>query len=97
MQISTADLRKVVNILIDHLEENDCQSFELTADYYWHIPKELKYDPYQEPNNFSLGQLTDDWTELQGLLQGSSEPISYALVWLSSVIRFIGESATDCD
>jgi hypothetical protein len=37
-----------------------------------------------------MGQLSDDWNELTKIASGKSPPLAYALVWLSSLLRFIG-------
>jgi hypothetical protein len=36
------------------------------------------------------GQLSDDWNEVARIASGQRAPIAYALVWLSSLLRFIG-------
>src|SRR5205085_3362148 len=89
MRINIHDLKRVSDQLFSHLEEIGHNSVEITEDYYWNIPKEHRYDPMQEPKEFDLGQLTEDWSELQQILNRTSEPISYALVWLSSLLRNI--------
>lgn len=91
MQVSISDLRVVSKKLFLHLEKNGYRSVELSADYYWNIPKEQQYDPYQEPNELDLGQLTSDWTNLSEILEGTTEPIGYAFVWLATILRAIGE------
>jgi hypothetical protein len=65
---------------------------ELPSDYYWDIPEGEKYNPYQKPSDLTLGQLTDDWSELNKVLEGSAEPISYHFVWLAAILRAIGEA-----
>jgi hypothetical protein len=37
-----------------------------------------------------MGQLSDDWNEVAKIASGQRPPIAYALVWLSSLLRFIG-------
>ncbi len=95
MQVSTSDLRTLTEQLISHLEKKGYHSIEVSSDYYWNIAQETRYDPYQEPLEFDLGQLTDDWAELQKILLGDSPTIGYALVWLSSILRYIGETVND--
>jgi hypothetical protein len=45
---------------------------------------------YEEPSELTVGQLSEDWKELQQISSGQKLPIAYALVWLSSVLRFVG-------
>jgi len=95
MHVNVSDLRALTEQLFSHLEKNGHNSIEISNDYYWDIPKECRYDPTQEPKDFNLGQITDDWAELLKILEGSSEPIGYALVWLSSILRAAGEEIID--
>ncbi len=42
-----------------------CPSAELRKnDYYWDIDTNEIYNPYKDPKDFSLGQLSDDWKTL---------------------------------
>lgn len=91
MRVNISDLRRVSEKLFSHLEQNGHSSVEISADYYWIIPEERRYDPYNEPTDFSLGQLTDDWSRLQKIAEEENEPIGYALVWLASILQAIGE------
>ncbi len=70
MQVSTSDLRALTEQLISHLEKKGYHSIEVSSDYYWNIAQESRYDPYQEPLELDLGQLTDDWAELQNTYSG---------------------------
>ena len=90
MQVSVLELRAVSEQLFLHLERSGYSSVELDSDYYWNIPKKLRYNPYEEPKELVLGQLTDDWDNLCKILEGASDPIAYACVWLSTVLRAVG-------
>jgi hypothetical protein len=37
-----------------------------------------------------MGQLSDDQRELASIRTGAKPPLAYALVWLSSLLRFVG-------
>ena len=91
MQISAGDLRHVVNKLLDHLEDTGHDVLVINKDYYWVISAIQRYDPYKEPTDFTLGQLSDDWSELEKTIRGECAPVGYALVWLSAILRAIGE------
>jgi hypothetical protein len=95
MNITLAELRAVSDKLFTHLENRGYTSVDLTVDYYWDFAKQQRYDPYQEPTEFSLGQLSDDWTELQKIQSGEASTIAYALVWLASVLRAVGEEVVE--
>jgi hypothetical protein len=91
MRIAIADVRRICELLLTHLEQSGRGSIDLTNDFYWNIPQEQLYRPYEEPDVTDVGQLSDDWAELQAILRGQKEPLGYALVWLSSILRAIGE------
>ncbi|HYH81564.1 MAG TPA: hypothetical protein VEX86_17295 [Longimicrobium sp.] len=91
MQIRIAELREVSEVLFRHLEQNGVDQVDLAQDYYWNVPAGERYDPYQQPAGLDLGQLTDDWRELQRLRSGEREPVAYGLVWLSAILRAVGE------
>lgn len=90
-RVTVRELRQVSNLLFDHLEESGHHSVELDADYYWIISEKERYDPDNEPKDFGLGQLYDDWQKLQELAEGSAEPIAYDLVGLSAILTYIGQ------
>lgn len=91
MQIDVKQLLQVCEKLFAHLEALDIKVIELPADYYWEIPKEKRYDVYQEPPTLTIGQLQSDWAELQNVLNGEREPLAYHFVWLATLLRAVGE------
>jgi hypothetical protein len=93
MRIKIADLRAISNLLFDYLEETERTEFDIDEDYYWSVPKTGRYDPSKEPTDMELGQLTFDWNELTAISRAESPPIGYALVWLSEVLKTVGEKA----
>ncbi|MFZ6028555.1 MAG: hypothetical protein ACOYYS_12635 [Chloroflexota bacterium] len=91
MRIDVKELQAITNILYDHLESLEIRHVDISDDYYWNINGKKIYDPYQSPTNLDMGQLTDNWQELQKLLKGEREPIAYEFVWLAALLRAIGE------
>lgn len=89
--IKLSELKAVTEKLFSYLQESGYDTVEISADYYWDISKEERYNPYKEPKNLNLGQVTDDIAELQSILADKKEPVGYALVWLASILRTIGE------
>jgi hypothetical protein len=91
MSIRVAELRLISEKLFAYLEDQGVESFDTAVDYYWDIPKEQMYNPYQNPFELDLGQLTDDWYELQKLLDPERQPVVRDFVWLAAILRAIGE------
>ena len=93
MDIEIKTLRSLCEQLLSLCEEKGYAIINLPVDYYWDVPTQSRYDPYQRPEDLTLGQLSDDWSELRKIIEnGDSKAISYTLVWLAAVIRAIGEN-----
>lgn len=91
MEIKLSDLSQICTRLFFHLEEMGIQTIDVNEDFYWNIPKSELYNPYQNPSELDLGQLSDDWNELQKILSAQQEPYAYGLVYLAPILRLIGE------
>lgn len=91
MEIEVAKLRKITNDLLLRLEQDGTTTVELSSDYYWHIPPEQRYDSYDEPHEFTMGQLSEDLEFVNQMIDGTQPLLTYGLVWISSLLRFIGE------
>jgi hypothetical protein len=47
----------------------------------------LGYAPYEPPKELTMGQLSDDWSEVTQIVNGGREPVAYGLVWLARAYR----------
>lgn len=92
MEIRIEDLKSVTDKLISHLQELGVETVDISADYYWYIEEDEVYSPGRKPTQIHLGQLSDDWSELQRLLLGGRDPLAVDLVTLSTILRAIGEN-----
>ena len=91
MRADLNTIEKAMLTVFQHLRDRGIDSLELEKDFYWNIAAEQRFDPYREPDDFSLGQLSDDWTEIEKIAAGQQEPLGYCLVWMAALIRYIGE------
>lgn len=91
MKIKIEELELITKKLFQHLRNQKILELDINEDFYWNIDFNERYNPYQKPSNLDLGQLEDDWNELCKIINSDSEPISFAFVWLSSILRIIGE------
>lgn len=89
--ISTAELRETLGKILDYLDETGRPVLPIEDDFYWSIPRESLFDPYQEPSGFLLEQLSFDLERLEKIREGENDPVGYSLVWLGNVLRAIGE------
>ena len=90
MNVSVDELRRVTNILFDHLAEKGVQEIVVGDDFYWSVPDEKLYSVYEQPNGLSIGQLTHDIDRLRKIERGTEPPLGYAFTWLAPVLRYLG-------
>ncbi len=88
MNVKIDDLLLITSLLLSKLKEEKGNEIEINNDFYWDISNEEIYNPYKEPENITLGQISDDLEELQGLLK-SKEAFSYDLKRLSSIFKVL--------
>lgn len=62
------------------------------VDYYWSIPRDQRYDVYQEPSALTIGQVHEDLDNLRRLL-AEADPVvlPQALRWLGAVLTAVGD------
>jgi|GEM_PF-801071 hypothetical protein len=93
MQISLDQLKAACDRVLTAVQKYGVSVVDVPEDYYWFIAREKVYDPYDEPAEFTIGQLSDDWAEVSRIAAGETDAVPYALVWLSSVLRAAGDFA----
>jgi len=93
MNIKLVELRSIAERIFTYLEETGRKEFNIDEDYYWEISKEEIYNPVSDPKNLTLGQLSDDWERLTAIMREEDPPIGHAFVWLSTILRNIGENS----
>lgn len=80
LQVSIDLLRSVAQVLLDHVEDVEGSHVSFDKDFYWFIPPKHRFNPYSEPTEFALGQLTDCVEELERIASDPESAISYGLV-----------------
>jgi hypothetical protein len=53
------------------------------------------YDNHDEPRQFTMGQLSEDLEFVNQMVDGTRPPVTYGLVWISSLLRSIEEKIID--
>jgi hypothetical protein len=97
MKIDISTLEQASQAIFQYLKDQKVESIEVNEDFYWNISKEERYNPYADPKDLDLGQLSDDWAEVAKIASGDNEPVGYALVWLSSIYKILGEKIMGCN
>ncbi|MFC4373418.1 hypothetical protein ACFO5K_04840 [Nocardia halotolerans] len=92
LRIPLTELRRSIDLLMDHLEATaDGGTIQVHRDYFWSISQEEMYDLTQTPVDLTLGQLSWSWAHLMDLRADPDRAIGYHLVWLSEVLRAVGQ------
>jgi hypothetical protein len=63
--VNIDELHETITLLLMKLKEKKGVNVELTNDYYWGIDSKELYNPYDQPKDFALGQLSFDWEHIQ--------------------------------
>jgi hypothetical protein len=77
MKIKTDELRQSFEVFMRHLDDTGKTEISIEEDYYWNVPQDRRYNPLQEPKEFTMGQLTDDWKEVRQISSGERDVIGY--------------------
>jgi hypothetical protein len=93
VRIPVDQLRQVFELLVSHVAGKSATELPVNQDYFWSIPAAERYDVCSQPSELTIGQVTESWENLRGLLQDDSKALGYGLVWLSDVLRAIGDEA----
>ena len=91
MRVEIAELRRAASRLFDHLDKAGIRSFDIEHDHYWVVPRESRYNVYEQPQQLDVGQLTDDLQSLRSVNNSAEPVVAYGLVWLAAILREIGE------
>jgi len=86
MKINIDEIQKITSLLLSKLKESKGNEIEINNDYYWDISSDELYNPYEEPKNITLGQLSDDLEEVQRLAK-SDDAIVYDLKRLGIILK----------
>jgi len=82
------EIESILTLLLTDLKEKFGNEIAIENDYYWEISAGELYNAYNEPENFTIGQLSDDMQELRRL-QNSENIIAYDLNRISRILKAI--------
>lgn len=98
MAKSEIDLKTVklaVNSVLDHLIEDlklEKVPIDDGKDFYWDCPAPEMYDSSKKPADLTVGRLSDDVEFVQSVQRGQCADVSYNLVHLAPLLRYVGET-----
>jgi hypothetical protein len=90
MKIKIIELKEIIDNIIERLKDVFGDEIIIeNEDYYWVIPEDEIFNPYEKPKLDSLGQITDDWEDLRRLIDKKDIPLSNDLILLGSILQAI--------
>ncbi|MFF5721514.1 hypothetical protein [Streptomyces buecherae] len=91
LRIPLDQLRTAFELALRHIEASAGRAVALEGDYFWSVPGDELYDVLNEPKTITIGQLSESWQHLEGLLADPDRAVGHHLVWLADVLRAIGQ------
>jgi hypothetical protein len=89
MKIRISDIENITLLLLSKLRAEVGEDVVVSKDFYWDIPQEEIYNPYEEPKNLTLGQLSDEYDEILRLKRTGDDAMAYDLKRLSAILRIL--------
>jgi hypothetical protein len=68
MKAKIPELKIAVNELLDKLAKYAGDEIEVSVDYYWSIDENELYNPYKNPVDLTLGQISSDMEDLHNIV-----------------------------
>ena|SRR5205807_2097868 len=94
-EIDVKALKGAVNAILDHLIDDlglDKIKIEEGSDHYWHCPASEIHDMSKKPIGLDVGSLGDDVDFVKLIKRGQSGDVSYNLVHVAPLLRYIAEN-----
>lgn len=85
MRVKLEDIEQMISTILLRYKEVYGTEIEIENDYYWAFDEQEIYTLDDEPKDFALGQLTDDWETLQHNFK-SDDLIPYDLQRVSNIL-----------
>ncbi len=93
-EIDIKTVRNAINAILDHLINDlgfDKIKIEEGCDHYWHCPASEIHDMSKKPLGLDIGSLSDDVDFVKLIKRGQSADVSYNLVHVAPLLRYIAE------
>jgi len=92
--LNIGELRRIINELLEHVEDVNGPNLRLEQDYYWCIDREVIYDFTTPVSQVTLvGSLGDSWEFLSNMRDSNikEQGPSLMLTHVAPLLRYIGE------
>jgi hypothetical protein len=94
LRIPVQQLRAAFELIMQRITEDEGENISLERDYFWSIAPDALYNPYTDPGEPGMGQLSESWQHLEDVLKDNSLAMPHHLVWLADVMRALGHPQT---
>jgi hypothetical protein len=92
-EIDVNVLKNALNAILDHvIDDLGLDKVSIAEDYYWHCPASEIYDMSKKPSGLDVGSLADDVDFVKLIKPGESGDVSYNLVHVAPLLRYIAET-----
>ena len=91
MTFQTQELHDLIQRLAQHLQGLNVAEIELPNDYYWEVDPDERNSLYTQPQQFAVGQLSEDWALLEESVRHDSVVLQ-DFVKLAAILRAVGEA-----
>jgi hypothetical protein len=92
--ISIEKLRNVFELLMSHAVRVSGPEIEISNDAFWSIPAATVYNVYSEPQELTIGMLSESWSHLEAMADRKAGVVGYGMVWLAEILRAIGDETS---
>jgi hypothetical protein len=86
-------IKKVVNLLLDHIIQQGIDSFPLDKQFYSKVLDDEKYMMDKHPGSLGVGDLLADLSFVEQELAEGGQPIALTLTELAPILAYVGEVA----
>ena len=92
MLVKINEIQQIVNLILSKFKDRLGNDIEIDNDFYWDIPSDELYNPYIEPKNIGLGQLSSDLEEVKRFIT-HDDPIPYDLKRVATILIALSEKS----
>lgn len=93
--VDIGQLRRAAEIALKELERVSGSKARLERDFFWVIPSEERFNPYERPMNATVGQLSELIDHVAALDSDPERVSRQHLVWIGELLMAIGELLPD--
>ena len=94
MAVDISDFKKVLNIILNHVEEDlGIRQVEIDSseDFYWDVTDDSLNEVSGGKPSCDIGRLSDDWEFLQPILNNPEQGVALTLIHAAPLLRYLAK------